>query len=256
MIIHGNSAEKLKNLESESIDLIVTSPPYDGLRTYNGYSFDFEVIASELQRTLKPGGVIVWVVGDSTVKGSESGTSFRQALFFKGLGLNLHDTMIWIKPNVLPLSHNRYEQSFEYMFILSKGKPKTFNGLKDKPNVGFGRKMTGTWRAPDGSTKTLSGANTKTVAEFGLRSNTWEIETNKGKKSHNHPASFPIKLATDHITSWSNRGDLVLDPFLGSGTTLVAAKQLGRKYIGIEISKDYVTIAEHRLSLESEEDVK
>lgn len=251
MIHIGDCLEVLKDIADNSIDLVVTSPPYDNLRTYNGYSFDFEGIARELTRTLKAGGIIVWVVNDATINGSETGTSFKQALYFISLGLNLHDTMIWVKPDIRPLTHNRYEQGFEYMFVLSKGKPRIFNGIKDNPNVCAGRKITGTWRDVDGTTKTLNGANRKIVADKGLRFNVWTISTNKGKKAYDHPATFPLRLALDHIQSWSNPGDTVLDPFLGSGTTGVAALQLKRSFIGIEISKEYAEIAKARISAAS-----
>ena len=144
-IYNEDCIEGMKKLESEIIDLTITSPPYDNLRKYNGYSFDFENIAKELYRTTKKGGVAAWVVNDSTVKGSETGTSFKQALFFKEIGFNLHDTMIFAKNNPVPLTHNRYEQQFEYMFILSKGKPKTFNGLK-KLNKSYDKSRSGTFR--------------------------------------------------------------------------------------------------------------
>jgi site-specific DNA-methyltransferase (adenine-specific) len=243
----GNCLDVLRECPDNYVDLVVTSPPYDNLRTYNGYTFDFEPIADQLTRVLKPGGVIVWVVNDATVKGSETGSSFRQALYFKSIGLNLHDTMIYMKQDYKPLTHNRYEQQFEYMFVLSKNKPNIFNGIKDKPNVGFGRKVTGTWRDVDGSTRPMSGANTKSIAEFGLRGNVWVLQTAKGKSDFKHPAQFPLQLALDHIQSWSNPGDIVLDPFLGSGTTGVAALQLGRKFRGIEISEEYYQLAERRI---------
>lgn len=241
----GDCLEVLKTISEKTIDLTVTSPPYDNLRTYNGYSFNFEGIAKELYRVTKDGGVVVWVVGDATINGSETGTSFKQALYFKEIGFNLHDTMIWQKPYPKPLTHNRYEQGFEYMFVLSKGKPLIFNGFKDKKNVGFGRIVTGTWRDVDGTTKQKHKANKATTPKFGLRSNVWSIKTTTGK--NDHPATFPEQLAHDHIVSWSNEGDTVLDCFLGSGTTGKVAKQLNRQFIGIEISQDYLNIAKKRI---------
>jgi site-specific DNA-methyltransferase (adenine-specific) len=241
----GDCLSVMKNMQSQTINLTVTSPPYDNLRAYNGYSFDFENIAKELYRITKDGGVVVWVVGDATVKGSETGTSFKQALYFKDIGFNLHDTMIYQKADYKPLTHNRYEQSFEYMFIFSKGKPLTFNGIKDKENVSFGRLNTGTYRDVDGTTKPMSGANKKLIAKFGLRPNLWIFKTTKGK--NDHPATFPQQLAHDHIVSWSNENDTVLDCFLGSGTTGKMAKQLNRKFIGIEISQEYFDISCKRI---------
>ena len=245
----GDCLDVMRSVPSASVDMVVTSPPYDNLRTYNnGLQWDFETVARELSRLIRDGGVIVWNVGDATVNGSETGTSFKQALFFKDVcGLNIHDTMIWNKPNVLPLTHNRYEQSFEYMFVFSKGKPKIFNPIKDKTNVGFGREITGTWRDSDGSVKPLNGKG-KTIAQYGIRHNVWNMETAKGKKKSDHPASFPVQLPTDHIISWSNHGDIVLDPFLGSGTTAIAAENTGRRWIGIERDPTYFGAACDRIA--------
>lgn len=234
-------------LESASVDLTVTSPPYDNLRKYAGLSFDkFKGVAEQLYRITKPGGVVVWVVGDATIKGSETGTSFRQALHFKDLGFNLHDTMIYSaeKP---PLTHNRFEQKFEYMFVLSKGKPKTFNPLK-VPAKYAGRKNSLRFRH-DG--ETVQEAHTKGLVHAEkLRGNIWHYTVAGGtedKIAHQHPAIFPIKLAEDHILAWSNAGDTVLDPFLGSGTTGKAACGLGRGFIGIEREDKYFELATRRI---------
>lgn len=238
-IWHGDCLELMRNIPDGSIDIVVTSPPYDNLRTYNGsleWSFEiFQAIAKELTRVIKEGGVIVWNVSDATVRGSETGTSFRQALYFKDeCGLNLHDTMIWQK-STQPLSHNRYEQHFEYMFVLSKGKLLTFNGLLEK-SINAGRKRTGTMRQ-DG--ENLSDRNSGgIVAEFKLKNNIWNISA-QSKREIFHPATFPVQLANDHILSWSNPGDLVLDPFSGSGTTAVAAHLTGRRSICIERDRGY-----------------
>ena len=217
------------------IDLTVTSPPYDNLRTYNGYSFDFEAVAKELYRLTKVGGVVVWVVGDATINGSETGTSFRQALFFKEIGFKIHDTMIYSKTGMKNPSNGRYHQIFEYMFILSKGKLKTFNPIKDRKNKYVG----------------IHGGEKSFRDEFGMRFNVW-LYANGGNNSSKddvfiHPAIFPEKLANDHIISWSNEGDLVYDPFMGSGTTAKMAMLNKRNYIGSEISKEYCDIAEKRI---------
>jgi DNA modification methylase len=246
----GDCLEVMKSIEDKSIDLTVTSPPYDNLRDYNGYSFDFENIAKELYRVTKDGGVVVWVVGDATINGSETGTSFKQALYFKDIGFNLHDTMIWKKPNFANPSSNRYHQTFEYMFILSKNKPNTFNSIKDRKNIycgSLGSVGKNTSTQIDGTKKIRE---RKVISEFGQRHNVWEINTsgqeNMGK-TINHPATFPEKLVFDHIISWSNEGDVVLDCFLGSGTTGKVAKQLNRQFIGIEISSEYLEIAKKRI---------
>ena len=248
----GDCLKVMKTLPGNSIDLTVTSPPYDNLRNYNGYCFDFEGIAKELYRVTKDGGVVVWVVGDATINGSETGTSFRQALYFKDIGFNLHDTMIYQKNNFANPSSNRYHQIFEFMFVLSKGKPKSFNPIKDRKNVCAGESNWGTNKArqKDGSFKERQ---KKIVSEYGMRYNIWEFMTSKGfatkdNFAYSHPAIFPEKVAYDHIFSWSNEGDTVLDCFLGSGTTGKVAKQLNRKFIGIEISQEYLDIAKRRIN--------
>jgi len=254
----------LKNIPDNTIDLTVTSPPYDDLRTYNnhisglktefnGYSFDFENIAKELYRTTKKGGVVVWVVGDGTEKGSETGTSFRQALYFKEIGFNIHDTMIYMKNNFSNPSSNRYHQIFEYMFVFSKGKPKTFNSIKDRKNVYGGQ--VGSWgkntsRQADG---TMVERKKKIIKEYGQRYNVWTFKTSKNGQedeiAYQHPAIFPIQLVKDHIISWSKPGDLIFDPFMGSGTTAKAAVQTQRDYLGSEISEEYYKICLERLKV-------
>ena len=247
----GDCVEVMKSLQSQSIDLTVTSPPYDNLRLYKGYSFNFESIAKELYRITKDGGVVVWVVGDATTNGSETGTSFKQALYFKEIGFNLHDTMIYQKNNFANPSSNRYHQIFEFMFVLSKGKPKSFNPIKDRKNVCAGESNWGANKArqKDGSFKERP---KKIVSEYGMRYNIWEFMTSKGfatkdNFAYSHPAIFPEKVAYDHIVSWSNEGDTVLDCFLGSGTTGKVAKQLNRQFVGIEISPEYLDIASKRI---------
>lgn len=242
-IYNENCLETMAKMPDNFLDLTVTSPPYDNLRTYNGYDFDFESIAKELYRVTKNGGVIVWVVGDATIKGSETGTSFRQALYFKEIGFNLHDTMIYKKESQ-PLNHNRYEQKFEYMFVLSKFKPNIFNGIVEK-SKNFGQKRTGTMRQ-DGDH--LTNRNAKgTIKKYKLKGNVWEYNVGGKRDDNRHPAPFPEQLANDHIISWSNENDLVYDCFMGSGTTAKACVQLNRNYIGSEISSEYCEIANKRL---------
>lgn len=240
----GDNCDLLGQLPRECIDLVVTSPPYDDLRTYGGHSWDFFGVAWQLKRVLKPGGVIVWVVADATKDGSETGSSMEQALHFKRLGLNLHDTMIYKKRSYLPQSvPNRYDHCWEFAFVVTSGKPKAANMLRDKPNVMAGRRYTtGGGRNVDGTTK-----NTRSIVptDMGLRSNAWEYFTNS---NNGHPAQMPEELARDHIATWSNPGDLVLDPFSGSGTTAKAAKELGRRFLGLEINPEYCAIAERRIA--------
>jgi DNA modification methylase len=263
-IFNENCLETLSRLPDNFIDLTVTSPPYDNLRTYNnfvsekkiefnGYSFEFEKIAKELHRTTKKGGVVIWVVGDGTEKGSETGTSFRQALFFKEIGFNIHDTMIYMKNNFSNPSSNRYHQIFEYMFVLSKGKPKTFNSIKDRKNVYAGH--VGSWgkntsRQVDG---TMVERKKKVIQEYGQRYNVWTYKTSKNGQedeiAYQHPAIFPIQLVKDHIISWTKPQDLVYDPFMGSGTTAKASIETQRNFLGSEISQEYFNLSQKRIGV-------
>lgn len=249
-IYFGDSSDILKQVSDNSTDLVVTSPPYDNLRTYNDtcdWNFDkFKEIAMELKRVLKDGGVIVWVVSDATVEGSETCSSFKQAIYFTEIGLNLHDTMIWFKPNCFNFGSNLcYKQSFEYMFVFSKGKPKTVNFIKDIKALNGGKTLKGGHKNADG---TRDNVGQFKCEEFKKRYNVWDI--NVSSETNGHPAVFPIELARDHIISWSNEGDLVLDPFVGSGTTCKAAHELKRNYIGIEKVQEYYDIAVKRLRSE------
>lgn len=250
MIIHGDSLEELKKFEEGSIDLTVTSPPYDNLRTYNGNNDQWgehiwKGVIEELYRVTKDGGVVVWVVGDATIKGSETGTSFKQALWAMECGFNLHDTMIWNKDGGGAVGSNKcYTQNFEYMFVFSKGKIKTTNLIYDKPNASFGKDKSGVGRRLATGEHKIE--KRKASAELSRRNNYWYIAPQKGE----HPAIFPEQLAHDHIISWSNEGDTVLDPFMGSGTTGVACKNLNRNFIGIELDKDYFEIAQARIDAE------
>jgi len=251
-LLNGDCLEKLKKLDDNSIDLTVTSPPYDNLRTYNNKldwgDHIWEPCIENLYRITKKGGVVVWVVGDATINGSETGTSFKQALYFKKVGFNLHDTMIWEKQTFTATGalKTRYAQVFEYMFIFSKGKIKTFNPIKDRKNKSYGKKKHGTVRQKDGTVKEISSKG-KLIKEFGQRFNVWDMNTEVSNNKRLHPAQFPEQLANDHIISWSNEGDIVLDPFMGSGTTGMACKKLGRNFIGIELDEEYFKIAEKRI---------
>lgn len=247
----GDAVNLLKIVPDNSIDLTVTSPPYDNLRTYNGYSFDFETVAKEIFRVTKAGGVVIWVVGDQTLDGDESGTSFRQALFFKEVGFRLFDTMIYQKRNC-PMRGSLlgYNQVFEYMFVLSKGRPKTTNLLRDRKNAEKRYQKVITHRKRTGE---IEAQGTYVSKDIGLRYNIWVYANGKGVTSEEdiafeHPAIFPEQLAKDHIISWSNVDDLILDPFMGSGTTAKLCEKLNRKWIGFEISKEYCELAKKRIS--------
>ncbi len=239
----------MNQMPNDSIDLVVTSPPYDDLRFYNGYSFDFEGIATELFRIMKKGGVVVWIIGDRIKNGNKSLTSFRQALFFQEIGFNVHDVMIYKKKNTPFMRSNAYTNCYEFMFILSKGKPKTFNPLKT-PTVrnGFEKLV---------SNKKADGINRKVVAELKkekTRINIWEYAVGLGGSTNDrfafeHTAIFPEKLAMDHILSWSNEGDIVFDPMCGSGTTCKMAALNNRNFLGMEISKEYTELSEKRIQI-------
>lgn len=247
----GECVDIMSGFGSEIIDLTVTSPPYDNLRDYNGYTFDFEMIAQELYRITKKGGVVVWVVGDQTKDGDESGTSFRQALYFKENGFKLFDTMIYSKPPRGGFGNpRRYIQAFEYMFVFSKGKPKTANMIKDRENKWIEHRKKGVLLREKDGRRTRS--KTKGIKQYGKRTNIWHYTTGlykstKDKIAYQHPAIFPEKLAEDHILSWSNEGDLVFDPMMGSGTTGKMAIKHNRRFIGVDISQEYVDIARERL---------
>lgn len=251
-VYHGDCAVVMQDIPDEYVDLVVTSPPYSELRNYNGYGFDFEATSQQLHRIVKPGGVVVWVVGDQTTKDGECGTSFRQALHFQSLGFNIHDTMIY-KKNAIPYPDiYRYYACFEYMFVFSKGMPKTFNPLKDRKNKHANMKVSGTERKVDGSLKEKPCKKRGAVIkEYGYRWNVWDYNVgicNYGDRAiAAHPATFPMALAKDHILSWSKPGDIVLDPMAGAGTTLLMAKETGRNYIGIEISEEYIDLINYRL---------
>jgi DNA modification methylase len=255
-VYQGNSAELMKQLPDNFIDLTITSPPYDNLRDYKGYSFDFETIAKELFRITKEGGVVVWVVGDAVIKGSETGSSFKQALFFINFGFRLHDTMIYEKNGSSFPSRrdgNRYTQIFEYMFVFSKGSPKSVSLICDKENRWVGYTSFGKLKIRD-KNGNLKEREMKPVPEFSPRNNIWRYSTGKNYSTKDevafqHPAIFPEQLAKDHIISWSNKGDLVFDPFAGSGTTLKMAMLNDRNYLGFEISAEYCALINKRIGI-------
>jgi len=248
-IYNESNLETMARMPDCFIDLTVTSPPYDNLRDYNGYSFEFKDVAKQLYRVTKNGGVVVWVVGDATINGSETGTSFKQALYFMECGFSLHDTMIYKKTGGGARGSNlAYWQSFEYMFVFSKGRPKTINLIRDKPNIKAGSRDSGVnGRHKDGSKRYKK---IGLVAEIGKRENVWVIPAgnNTADDKTEHPAVFPESLVNDHIISWSSEGDIVYDCFGGSGTTAKVSHKLKRKWILSEISSEYVQIAEKRIS--------
>ena len=247
-IYNMDCIEGMRMLDDESVDLVVTSPPYDDLRKYGnvGVGWNFEIFkecAVEIHRVIKRGGVVVWNVNDRVVKGSRTATPFRQVLYFMELGLNLNDTMIWVKTNPMPtVRQPRYAPCFEYMFVFSKGAPKTFNPIMRPCKCG-GKTYNSTCKNMDGE----SGRTHKTfnINKETIDNNVWEFAIAQNKTPH--PAVFPYELPYRHIKSWTNEGDIVLDPFMGSGTTAVAAMDLKRRYIGFEVNPEYCSVIEKRV---------
>jgi len=245
----GDNVKLMKTMPLDCVDMVCTSPPYGAIREYKGYSFNYKETIYQLSRVLKSGGIVVWIVGDETVDGSESGESFKQALWFMKMGFYLHDTMIYLKDGFRFPETVRYHQVFEYMFVFSKDKPKTFNPIKDRRCAYAGSLAAArNHRNKDG---TLTGnsaykkQNNKRRSDYGTRYNVWEYSTggchsSQDKIAFDHPAIFPEQLAHDHIVSWSNHGDLVLDPFVGSGTVAKMAWLSGRQFIGMDVSKEYI----------------
>ncbi|MCL2185226.1 MAG: site-specific DNA-methyltransferase [Treponema sp.] len=237
----------MQKLDDEYIDLTITSPPYDELRNYNGFSFNIDNIIKELYRITKTGGVVVWVVGDKIKKGNRTLTSFKHALAFQQAGFNVHDVMIYKKKNTPFMRSNAYTNCYEFMFIFTKGSPKTFNPLMEK-TVRNGLEMAVFNKGPDGKNK-------KTLVELKkekTKNNIWEYAVGLGgttndKIAFKHPAIFPEQLAEDHILSWTNPDDIVFDPMCGSGTTCKMALLNNRNYLGCDISIEYVTNAKLRI---------
>lgn len=251
-LMQGDCLEFMAGFDTGCIDLTVTSPPYDNLRTYNGTLNDWtpekwQAIIAELYRVTKPGGVVVWVVGDATINGSETGTSFKQALYAMECGFRLHDTMIYAKNSYMPLTHNRYEQAFEFMFVWANGRPKTFNPLMvPSLTAGTKRNRSGS-KAQEATYAERQRDERTTVNPTKQHPNIFYYDVGQNDKTK-HNAPFPEALARDHILSWSNEGDVVLDPFLGSGTTGKMAVLHGRKFIGIERDPEYFQIAQDRIN--------
>lgn len=260
-LFNQDNLKILQEIQDNEIDCIITSPPYDDLRNYEKtlqWNFEiFQKLAQELYRVLKEGGVVVWVVADATIDGSETGSCFKQALYFKEIGFNLHDTMIYAKHNPTPNTGagTRYQQCFEYMFVFSKGRPKTVNLLLEQRHNETNDKRT--FRTQKKFSRDKDGNFGETrhimyIKEEVPRRNIWTYKvglynTTSDKIAFEHPAIFPEQLVKDHILSWTNKGDLVLDPFMGSGTVGKMCKLLDREFIGIEVVQKYFDIAKARI---------
>ena len=249
----GDCIELMKSIPETSIDTTITSPPYDHLRTYEGVcdwgETQWKEALNQLYRITKKGGIVVWIVNDAFVKGSKSGTSFKQALYAKEIGFRIHDTMIWNKHSGGFNTHsNRYIGTFEYMFVFSKGAPKTHNLIRDRKNKYAGQRGPISIRQKDGS---LRRQTPKIIKDYGARYNIWEINAVQSNiERTGHPAQFPVALAKDHVITWSNEGDTVLDPFMGSGSTAVACIKTNRNFIGFEVNENYFELAKKRIEKE------
>lgn len=252
----GDCAKLLLEMDASSVDMVLTSPPYDDMRHYGGFSLDFDAVINGIFHVLKKGGVCVWVAGDQMIRGSESGTCFRTALSFMEHGFKLHDTMIYRKRNPMPNIRNdmvRYHQSFEYMFCFTKGRPTKFNPIKI-PCLRCGETRGYSFRnhgKDDLEHREPSAISEERVADNVFTYSVGSFLTTQYAPAFKHPAVFPEKLARDQIASWTNAGDVVLDPMCGSGTTLFCAYALGRKAIGIDLSEDYIELAMQRISEEA-----
>jgi len=262
-IICGDNIEVMDRMPAECIDMSCQSPPYSSLRDYHGYTFDFEKVAQQLWRVTKPGGVVVWNEADQTVDGAKTGESYRHVLYFMSLGFQLYQTLYYVKTGTNFVHKTRYTENVENMFVLSKGRPKTVNIIRDVPRLWQGSWAKTRNRQKDGSLKDSTSKNCgagrtgRAIGdEYGYkaRSVLWTICNGHGfahtdELVKGHSAAFPEALPRDHIRSWTNPGDLILDCCNGSGTTTKMAKWLGRRFIGIDCSAEYCAIAEARLRL-------
>lgn len=250
-VLNGNCVDIMRDIPDGCIDMTITSPPYDNLRTYKGFVFPFDNIVKELYRITKEGGVVVWIVSDATINGSETCTSFKQAISFVNEGFNLHDTMIFRKTNPIPqIYRKRYNNEFEYMFVFSKGLVNTHNPITTHC-LHAGLELKGTTYKNFSKGDQKRGKLANPVKSEKIKGNIWEYVVGKksvDQESKNHPAPFPYELAKDHILSWSNENDIVLDPMCGSGTSCVAALDNNRKFIGIDICKEYCELSKQRIS--------
>lgn len=254
-IICGDSVEILRSFPDNSIDIVVTSPPYDAIRDYKGFSYDLHATGKEIQRVLKLGGVAVIVIQDQTKNFGKTLTSFRTILdWCDSFGFKLFETVIYRKYGAEGAWWNkRFRVDHEYIPIFLKGeRPQYFNKEHLKiPSKHGGKTLTG------GGTRLTNGIRIATRAiKINLmkcRGTIWEYLTagDGSRLKHEHPATFPDKLPYDFIQCFCPEGGIVLDPFVGSGTTTVAAKNLGRRYIGIDIAPEYCAIAEKRMQIES-----
>jgi site-specific DNA-methyltransferase (adenine-specific) len=259
-IICGDAVEELKKIPNNSIDILVTSPPYDGIRKYNGFNYDLHATGKEIYRVLKDGGVAIMVIQDQTKNFGKTLTSFRTIVdWVDNIGFKLFETVIYRKYGAEGAWWNkRFRVDHEYMPIFLKGeRPQYFNKDPLKiPSKHGGKTMTG------GGTRLTNGIRIPTRAitinPMKCRGTIWEYMTagDGTRLKHKHPATFPDKLPYDFIQCFCPPNGVVLDPFIGSGTTALAAIELDRNYIGIDISKEYCDLARRRIKEEGAKNKK
>ncbi|MBR1921447.1 MAG: site-specific DNA-methyltransferase [Kiritimatiellae bacterium] len=250
-IICGDSAAVMEKFPDNSIDMVVTSPPYDSIRDYKGFSADLSKIGRETFRVLKEGGIAVVVIQDQTKNYGKTLTSFRLAIdWCDNAGFKLFECLIYKKLGAEGAWWNkRFRVDHEYMMVFLKGdRPAYFNKDPLKiPSKHGGKVMTG------GGTRLTSGIRIATRAihinPMKCRGTVWAYETagDGSRLKHQHPATYPDRLPYDFIQCFCPEKGIVLDPFMGSGTTALAAKSLKRFYVGIDISQEYVDLAERRV---------
>lgn len=256
-IICGDAFEIVRSWPASSVDMVVTSPPYDGIRDYKGFSLNLSAVGQELHRILKDGGVVAMVIQDQTKNFGKSLTSFRTILdWCDRVGFKLFETVIYRKYGAEGAWWNkRFRVDHEYIPVFLKGeRPQYFNKEHLKiPSKHGGKTMTG------GGTRLTNGVRIATRAitinPFKCRGTIWEYMTagDGSRLKHQHPATFPNQLPYDFIQCFCPPDGIVLDPFVGSGTTTVAAKNLDRSYIGIDIAPAYCEIAKKRMAIECNE---
>lgn len=251
----GDCVKLMKLLPDSTIDLVVTSPPYDKIRDYNGsIHFDLHKTGQEIFRVLKSGGIAVMVIQDQTKNFGKSLTSFKTIIdWCDNIGFKLFETIIYRKNGSEGVWWTkRFRVDHEYMPIFLKGKkPQYFNKEPLKiPSKHGGKVMTGS-----GSRKT-NGETQKTVTRAinfkKCRGTIWNylMAGDKNPLKRKHPAVFPDKIPYDFIQCFCPEEGIVLDPFAGSGSTLVMAKKLRRSFIGFDIVPEYCELARERLKTE------
>lgn len=251
----ADAIEHASTLASDSVDLVLFSPPYDGVRDYRGnWTLDLPALGSELLRVVKDGGFAVMVIADGTKNQRKSMTTFRTAVAWEDAGWSLFESVIYSRdgrPGAWWAT--RFRVDHEHILMFYKGKrprPVTHHDGLRVPSKHAGKKWTGTQRLTDGTLVKTSA----TVAADKCRGTIWHYATSNSEGNRTkakHPATFPDALARDVILALSAPGDVVYDPMMGSGTSVVIAAQEGRRWLGNDFFAEYVEIAQQRLAVEA-----